>query len=1145
MNRNSVRASGEAPDAAVREQATDPKCSFIVQAPAGSGKTEVLTRRMLRALAAVDRPESVLAITFTRKAASEMRNRILSALAESRRPEEPGLPEHKRELRRLAQAVSQHDARLGWRLLDNPQRLQVRTIDSFCESVQGYLPMLSGIGGEIAVSEDAAPLYRAAADRTIALLVESARPRESEAVAVLLRYLDNNVSKLRTMLGQILQKRDQWLELFGRSNAHTEVELVELRDKLHRALDHAVSDELDAIRDEILEFLGHPALDQLLRFARIAGDVAEADSVGAKLRDLSDLPRPGCDELPRWRALSNFCLTGGGTLRAQFTARNGGLAGPDAKECTKFFKETLAALPGIERVCVLLSYVREKLPDPAYSAHEWEFVRALLITLPVTVANLRIEEAEQGRVDFVEVAMAASAALQSPEGPTDLGLAMGARIRHVLVDEFQDTSVSQVKLLRSLAQTWESDEDCSIFAVGDPMQSIYAFRNAEVANFTNAVRDEQVAEVHAESLRLSTNFRSQAGLVEWFNSVFPTIFGGLDAAHKDELLGEVEYSVAIPWDETSGNEAVCIHGFAARDYESEADCVAKLAKHAVEEAASRGSETSQSVAILVRARSHLFHIVKALKDHDVQFRAVEIDGLGERQTVLDLEAISRALLNRADRTAWLAILRAPWCGLTLADLWELCRDKPNDGIFDLLRARVGSLSRDGQRRAGRVLAIMESALADAGRVPLSLRVERAWTALGGIASLRAELKDACMSEAHAFFRLLREAEDESLWPGTEAFSERLSELFAPADTSAGIRLDVMTIHKAKGLEWDTVIVPALGRRPRQEQKELLYWRQRLRGEESDLLLAPMRPPGDDEGVSVESYLRDLLRRRSTEESKRLLYVAATRARRRLHLTATLPNAGKQPSSNSLLSFLWRDEGVRSQFLQTEAPPPDPVLAESAETAPAIRRLPVDWKLPAPPPPLQWDRASAAAVEAAPLHTYEWASDARRITGTVTHAFLQQIAREGLEHWNDARLKSAPGSVRASLRSAGIAESDLETSASDVLRALRNTINHERGRWILSAHPEARSESAITANLEDGMRNIRIDRTFVENETRWIIDFKITTIEGGSPESYLDSQVAKYKPDLNRYRTAMQLLDPRPVKCGLYFPLLQAWREVES
>ena len=156
--------SAPAADAAERAAALDPTRSFIVQAPAGSGKTELLTRRVLTLLARVDEPEQVLAITFTRKAAAEMRHRVVEALARAASGEAPA-NEYEAEGLALARAALERDAARGWRLLDDPGRLAMRTIDSLATALAHRLPVVSALGAAVATVDDPRPLHLEAAER--------------------------------------------------------------------------------------------------------------------------------------------------------------------------------------------------------------------------------------------------------------------------------------------------------------------------------------------------------------------------------------------------------------------------------------------------------------------------------------------------------------------------------------------------------------------------------------------------------------------------------------------------------------------------------------------------------------------------------------------------------------------------------------------------------------------------------------------------------------------------------------------------------------------------------------------------------------------------------------------------------------------
>ena len=310
------------------------------------------------------------------------------------------------------------------------------------------------------------------------------------------------------------------------------------------------------------------------------------------------------------------------------------------------------------------------------------------------------------------------------------------------------------------------------------------------------------------------------------------------------------------------------------------------------------------IAVLVRARSHLLQIIPGLRDAEIPFRAIEIEQLGERQEVRDLTALTRALLHPMDRIAWLSVLRAPWCGLTLKDLHVLCgndlKEFTTQPMVRLLRERISLLSKDGQTRATRVYAVLEIALQGKHRqTSLARWVERTWTALGG---------PKCVDESgyenvRAFFSMLGE-----LSPNAAGLEERLKDLCAAPDPQASERCGVqlMTIHKAKGSGFDVVIVPGLERMAGIEKQEMLRWLEQTElvgeseQEEHDFVVAPIG--GNSQQGAIYQWIGKQKAKRENEEAKRLFYVAATRARRELHLlgTAGVKRDGelKKPRSGS-------------------------------------------------------------------------------------------------------------------------------------------------------------------------------------------------------------------------------------------------------
>ena len=231
----------ELPDQSARDQALDISQSFIVQAPAGSGKTALLTLRYLRLLSVSEQPEQVLAITFTKKAASEMRERILQTLywaQEINSSEDSPSGQFDQQRLEIARDVLDKDRQNDWNLLENPSRLRVQTIDSFCFYLASQLPVLSRIGGNPTVTEDVDQCFRDAIANTLKQLNESNHiSADLERVQI---HLDNDLSRLERLLKNLLYNRDQWLPYIleiGNSND-------DARSYLQTCLEELVSESI-------------------------------------------------------------------------------------------------------------------------------------------------------------------------------------------------------------------------------------------------------------------------------------------------------------------------------------------------------------------------------------------------------------------------------------------------------------------------------------------------------------------------------------------------------------------------------------------------------------------------------------------------------------------------------------------------------------------------------------------------------------------------------------------------------------------------------------------------------------------------------------------------------------------------------------
>ena len=326
---------------------------------------------------------------------------------------------------------------------------------------------------------------------------------------------------------------------------------------------------------------------------------------------------------------------------------------------------------------------------------------ALAALLKLAAAQLWAVFNEQGEADFVEVAQRALLALGDADAPSDLALQLDYRIQHLLVDEFQDTSPTQVQLLQRLTAGWQEEDGRTLFAVGDPMQSVYRFRKADVGLFLRAA-DSGIGGIALQRLRLCRNNRSCAALVDWVNQGFAGVFPARDSVTS----GAIRYRpfVATRPSLAGADEGVRVHALVI-DRETAAEGNDGAALREAQRILSiisevRGHDPARQIAVLVRARSHLDALVALIRRRQpaLRFAAVEIESLAARQPVQDLLALTRALHHRADRVHWLAILRAPWCGLTLADLHALAADDQAATLWQLINdaARVQKLSADGQ-----------------------------------------------------------------------------------------------------------------------------------------------------------------------------------------------------------------------------------------------------------------------------------------------------------------------------------------------------------------------------------------------------------------------------------------------------------------
>ncbi|MGH9394661.1 MAG: UvrD-helicase domain-containing protein, partial [Terriglobales bacterium] len=827
----------EQEDRAARAQALETARSWIVQAPAGAGKTELLTQRMLALLAEVDEPEAVVALTFTRKAAGEMRARVLEAIAAA--ADAAPAEAHKRTTWELARKVRARDQERGWELEQAPARLRIETLDALAQRLVGRMPWLSRWGGVPQPLENAAPLYRAAA-RALFGRIESGESG-AEAARRLLLHLDADLRQGIKLMAGLLKQRDQWLALAGAVRGADASGLQALIEEEVRAL-------VEPALEPLPELLGAGA-EELVRLARTGaagrrGTQSAPSALDACL-DLASLPAVRLEELPRWRGLAEMALTKEGKPRQQARAELGLSAASD--------KESVRHL-GLSAAAVAALHATRGLPRGEAPA---EATLAVLELMPLAAAELEAVFGARGQCDFTAVTLAALRALGDADAPSGLAFALDGTLRHLLVDECQDTALAQFQLLLALTRGWEEGDGRTLFLVGDPMQSIYRFRNARLELFLRAVADGRLGGVELGRLRLRRNFRAAAELVAWGNEVFAPAFPGAD----DLEAGAARFEAAVAGRAGNVEAGVELHAF-----EDGPGAGAQEARAIAEviEAEAAGTE----IAILVQARRHVAEVLAELRRRGIRYQGVKLATLGESATVTDRLTLTRAVTNPEDRVAWLAMLRGPWCGLRLADLHALCggRQQEHRSVTELWQERRGRLSEEGRARGGWVMEVLEQGARERGRGRLAPLVEWCWQRLGG-----ADCADAATGEAEAFWGLLQEMEEAGGGLDLDEVAARVQELHAPPEAGAGARVQIMTVHEAKGLEFEVVILPGLARRPKSREKELLHWAERpvrARGAFGWLMAAHPRRGEMDE---LHEHLFERRKREEQHEQLRKLY----------------------------------------------------------------------------------------------------------------------------------------------------------------------------------------------------------------------------------------------------------------------------------
>lgn len=1080
MNDTSLKqALTPPPDQEQRDTAIDPTRSFIVQAPAGSGKTTLLVTRYLALLATVNEPEEILAITFTRKAAQEMRARVIEELKTASK-------EH-------AQAAMQRSAERNWQLIATPQRMHIQTIDSFQQGLVQQLPYQSRLSLDYETIDNAQSLYAEAVDNTLERIA-ARTARFGDEIAAMVAMFDNNPANVRDLLVNMLTKRDQWLEHIPTFISGQLAQVDE--ERLTTQLEHARAEFCQRRKQEFIDAISKVAFLWQNCVTLVSRSKPEK-KVPERFYDM--------DHPSDWDHLVEIFLTQNNTWRKNASSREG------FSRTDSVLKEKWAEASGQLQEVVSTDQLGKLrgLPSDTLSDGQKEDLMNYALTLLACVQELNRLFDEQKVVDFTERAIAARRALRVDDAPTELALALDYRIRHILIDEYQDTSIAQNDFLNLLMEGWEPDDGNTFFAVGDPMQSIYKFRDADLTNFltadTGGIENRDV-----EKLQLTANFRSSTHLVDWCNEVFDPILGNVN----DAELGQVAFSKSIEMDKVNVGSAHGLTLVESEDRAREADLVAAKILELQEQF--RGDR----IAVLFRTRSDIGAYFDAFRRRSVRWRGVDMESLANFGVVRDLYCLTCALIDHDDELAWSALLLCPLAGVELRDLEVLRNQKP--AINMVLAPSNEKLSDDATTIVNRVRGPILDSLHDRSR-SLRSRVERTWYLLGG-ANAYANPNDpssevTVKDNAQHFLDILESFESDYL--DKDMLWERVQSALA-TENDPNTTVEVMTIHNAKGLEFDHVILAALNQQTRNEQRLPLYVKQSDNGP----ILAAQNPLEPD---PLHAILFKDETQRNKNEISRLFYVGATRAKTTLWLYGTVKDLEKQPAANSFLRLIY---DVTRPDKWANVPSADIPQDELAE-AKIWRRIDPDFRFQAKTRLPDFD-ANVLLPEAqlnGSLDQVEKLLSSPIAIGQLVHGELQRMVEVASTDLPDVHRVEM---WRNDLRNQGFSARQIADMLETVQDQLERTVKSETGQWLLNAeHEQSAVEAAYTVNNGSYKRISIVDRTFIDDGIRWIVDYKTSMIPDDR-DIPLDQKALNHQPQLIRYAEIFEAIDSTPIKAAIFF-----------
>ena len=1097
----------------------DPRRHVVLRASAGSGKTKVLIDRIVRLLVDGAPLKSLAAMTFTKKAAVEIRDRLLRAVRAMALDDDDALRDRLRKLLG-ADPADHHLARargLFEEVLEDPSGVHIGTIHTFCQSLLSRFADLAGVDPNFAIIERTDELRDEALDR---LERECAADPDTRAAFA---RLASSPAAARDVLGEWLHRRlelDRWCDAVAARTGTAHATRMDLLPDLERdlagavlsgtVLEHADNPGPEDLRTPALEAIdlyidqGIPAVRRAQEPHDTPAFHAYLDARADELRGIATALQHGRDPLAALKAVRAAVFTTDG----EGWKPKAGNAGGDKNKEERL--EAYAVAAGLVVGVIVLGDLMDLLEA---NRRRLRFGLRLLDIYDSLKRRDRV-------LDFHDLERMAWSLVRDEElGPWVL-YRMDERLDHLLVDEFQDTNRNQWDILEPFVDEFmaardDRDRPRTVFLVGDVKQSIYRFRGACPELFGQAADSMSAAAGQDVSLTLPTNFRSLPEVVLTVGERFQAtplrnhlpdpreVDAAAQLPFRDDAPGLVIFRPVV-----EREDDVDVHEACARRAAAQIRDIVTTRETLDEDTGGRRPAAYRDVLVLCRARTNLGAVEDALRREGIPYEPAGRGALGAAREVHDIADLLRWLVFDSDDAALASVLRSPLVrlsedelqGLLAAtrrrgDLWKHLSDLPEDhSLAPTASLLAGWLKRAGLDGAHDLLRRIYREADAPARYAAALG-EQARQNLLRLHDLALAHDAAPHASLRGFLRELDRAAD----------SKNHEEGALPE--ADGGRVRVMTIHKSKGLEAPYVLLVDAAAPFREDPSTV-----QVGGDQGPVVEGVKkehrRPPGGQVETAV-STAATLSVRDARREEANLLYVAMTRARDELHVLAVEPSRGRfKPSHARWLEDAgqpmtpWDEPTVDGAASATTTAPvtDDPKPWTPIDTGPRLRVVSPsalgDTPLPGPDPTPDHDTAPADTPDPAER-------------GTRIHLWLQRAAEAGAvppgagPEWEEARAVFE-----------NPAHASIFHPADDVTALCEAPLIHR----LPGDGVETRVQGFI-------------DRLLIAPDRVTIVDYKSNRPGPGG----VDALVEHYRPQMDAYRKALAAVHPdRSVEAVLLF-----------